>query len=441
LELPQEFVERMKEQLKEEAPAFFDSYQKQPFRGIRINPPKCTLENLKKSLPFSLLQTPFSPLSYYVPDDQKIGSFPMYHAGAFYSQEPSASSAVTALSPQPGERILDLCAAPGGKSTQIGALLNGKGLLWSNEVVSSRVSILLSNIERMGIRNAVISNCEPEHLCTSLPEFFDRVLVDAPCSGEGMFRRDPRAIEEWSPEHVKSCAVRQLAILESAQKALMPGGILVYSTCTFSEEENEGVIEAFLKNHSEFELVDSGIPGGRPALTKARRIYPMDGGEGHFAAKLKKSGEKIVKPLFSEPRPIKVPDFVQKFWEDTFTIPMFGVPASVGDQFLLLPKVPLPILRGLNVRRAGILLGKERKGRLEPEHALFMTLVPENLQRCLMLSHDSPELKAFLRGEQILASDQHPGYAAVAVDSVITGFGKCSGGFLKNHYPKGLRVH
>ena len=441
MELPQAFVERMKEQLKEESSAFFDSYQKPPFRGIRINPPKCTLENLKKSLPFSLVQTPFSPLSYYVPDDQKIGSFPMYHAGAFYSQEPSASSAVTALSPQPGERILDLCAAPGGKSTQIGALLNGKGLLWSNEVVSSRVSILLSNIERMGIRNAVISNCEPEHLCTSLPEFFDRVLVDAPCSGEGMFRRDPRAIEEWSPEHVKSCAGRQLAILESAQKALMPGGVLVYSTCTFSEEENEGVIEAFLKNHPDFELVDSGISGGRPALAKARRIYPMDGGEGHFAAKLKKSGEKTLGSLFSEPKPIKVPDFVKKFWEDTFTIPMFGIPASIGDQFLLLPKVPLPILRGLNVRRAGILLGKERKGRLEPEHALFMTLVPQNLQHCLMLSHDSPELKAFLRGEQILVSDEFSGYAAVAVDGVITGFGKCSGGFLKNHYPKGLRVH
>ncbi len=441
MELPQAFVERMREQLKEEAPAFFDSYQKPPFRGIRINPLKCTLENLKKSLPFSLVQTPFSPLSYYVTDDQKIGSFPMHHAGAFYSQEPSASSAVTALSPQPGERILDLCAAPGGKSTQIGALLNGKGLLWSNEVVPSRVSILLSNIERMGIRNAVISNCEPEHLCTSLPEFFDRVLVDAPCSGEGMFRRDSRAIEEWSPEHVKSCAVRQLAILESAQKALTPGGILVYSTCTFSQEENEGVIQAFLKNHSEFELIDSGISGGRPALTKARRIYPMDGGEGHFAAKLKKSGEKTVEPVFSESKPIKVPDFVQKFWKDTFTIPMFGILASIGDQFLLLPKVPLPILRGLNVRRAGILLGRERKGRLEPEHALFMTLAPGNLQHCLMLSHDSPELKAFLRGEQILASDKLPGYAAVAVDGVITGFGKCSGGFLKNHYPKGLRIH
>lgn len=243
--LPQAFLSRMQTMLGEEYPQFVAAYQQPHFRGVRLNPLKCDRETLEAAMG-SLQPSPFSPLCFYT-ETEKVGSFPLHHAGAFYSQEPSASSAVTVLAPQPGEKVLDLCAAPGGKSTQIAACLMGQGLLWSNEIVKNRAQILLSNMERMGVKNAVVSSCHPETLCSRLAGFFDKVLVDAPCSGEGMFRRDEQAVEEWSPEHVTACADRQLAILHSAKQAVREGGVLVYSTCTFSPEENEGVIRRFLE--------------------------------------------------------------------------------------------------------------------------------------------------------------------------------------------------
>ena len=214
--------------------AFRAEYEKPHRRGIRLNTLKCDAQTLAETLPFPLVPSPFSPLSYYAPADARMAAYPLYHAGAFYSQEPSASSAVTLLDPQPGERVLDLCAAPGGKSTQIAALTQDRGLLWSNEVVRSRASVLASNLERMGVKNAVVSSVYPDVLAEKLAGYFDRVLVDAPCSGEGMFRRDPAAVQEWSPAHVETCAVRQLAILKSAARCVRAGGVLVYSTCTFS---------------------------------------------------------------------------------------------------------------------------------------------------------------------------------------------------------------
>ena len=243
--LPEAFAHRMKEMLGEEFPAFLAAYEQPHLKGVRVNPLKCAPETLQKAMS-GLRPSPFSPLCFYS-ETEKVGTLPLHHAGAFYSQEPSASSAVTVLDPQPGERVLDLCAAPGGKSTQIAACLMGEGLLWSNEIVRSRASILLSNMERMGVKNGVVSSCHPETLCSRLAGFFDKVLVDAPCSGEGMFRRDPQAVAEWSPEHVRACADRQLAILHSAKQAVREGGVLVYSTCTFSPEENEGVIRRFLE--------------------------------------------------------------------------------------------------------------------------------------------------------------------------------------------------
>ena len=224
--LPEAFAHRMKEMLGEEFPAFLAAYEQPYLKGVRINPLKCAPETLLKAMG-GLRPSPFSPLCFYS-ETEKVGALPLHHAGAFYSQEPSASSAVTVLDPQPGERVLDLCAAPGGKSTQIAACLMGEGLLWSNEIVRSRASILLSNMERMGVKNGVVSSCHPETLCSRLAGFFDKVLVDAPCSGEGMFRRDPQAVAEWSPEHVRACADRQLAILHSAKQAVREGGVLVY---------------------------------------------------------------------------------------------------------------------------------------------------------------------------------------------------------------------
>lgn len=443
MELPKEFTYRMKKMLGAEYSAFEECQMKPHFRGIRRNSLKCGTETLCRGLGITWEPVPFSPLCSYLPVEyEKIGSHPLHHAGAFYVQEPSASSAVTALDPQPGEKILDLCAAPGGKSTQIAALLAGKGLLWSNEIVRNRATILLSNIERMGIRNAVVSSCHPELLCGTLEGYFDRVLVDAPCSGEGMFRRDPQAIAEWSPEHVEACAARQIAILKSAAQAVRKGGVLVYSTCTFSMEENEGVLSAFLKD-SDFELEEIASCFGRPAygdFSKARRIFPMDGGEGHFVARLRRrSGNSSGRVLFGGG--IKKTEACRQgdeLYRSIFKGECPGEIAQVGDRLLILPE-DLPPLSGLGVLRAGVLLGEVKKGRIEPEHAVFTASLAEEFLRCMDYLHDSPEIAAFLRGEELDCEEK--GYVGVCVDGVSVGFGKASGGRLKNRYPKGLRNH
>lgn len=441
--LPPEFQDRMKKLLKEDYEAFLQCYREPyHYRGLRVNPLKCGIRTLAAALPFALTPAPFSAQSYYIPPEtEHLGTLPMHHAGAFYAQEPSAASAVTVLDPRPGERILDLCAAPGGKSTQIAALLNGEGLLWSNEVVRGRANILLSNLERCGVANAVVSSCRPDVLCGALSGYFDRVLVDAPCSGEGMFRRDEQAALDWSPEHVESCAVRQLAILESAAGAVRENGRMVYSTCTFSPEENEGVVEQFLSRHSDFVLEDCGVAFGRPAaLPQARRIYPTDGGEGHFVATLRR-----LSPNPADVRPYCLkrkdkPDAAEELYRAVFREKAAGLIEQIGESFLLLPK-QLPELKNLGVLRAGVLLGKQEKNRIEPAHALFMAAKPGQLNTAVDFSHDSGEIAAFLRGEELEVDAGLQGYAGVSVDGVTTGFGKCSRGRLKNHYPKGLRNH
>ncbi len=438
--LPQEFKNRMKIMLDGEYNNFIDCYQQPHYRGIRLNTLKCDERTLKAALPFSITPAPFSPLSYYISADaEKIGSLPMHHAGAFYSQEPSAASAVTALNPRPGETVLDLCAAPGGKSTQIASLLQGQGLLWSNELIKSRANILLSNLERIGVQNAVVSSCHPEILCTALSGYFDKVLVDAPCSGEGMFRRDEQAVQDWSAGHVAACATRQLAILQSAANALKENGTLVYSTCTFSMEENEGVISAFLKYHSDFELVDCGQNFGRPAfLPKARRIFPMDGGEGHFVAVLKRLSPNNEYPQPYSPRASSMHDMAEDLYHQLFQIELNHTIEQFGNYFLLLPKT-LPYLKGLGVIRAGVLLGEAKTNRIEPAHAAFMSSKPEELNCLVELSNDSKQIFDFLRGEEIEIQGGVKGFAGVSVNGVVTGFGKGSNGRLKNHYPKGLR--
>lgn len=439
--LPREFLSRMERLLGKEFPAFEAGCGLPPFRGVHLNTLKCDFQTLCLAFAFTPPPAPFSPLEYYLPQDaEKVGLMPLHHAGAFYVQEPSASSAVTALDPQPGEKILDLCAAPGGKSTQIGALLGGRGLLWSNEVVRSRADVLLSNLERMGIANAVVSCCQPEKLCRALSGWFDRVLVDAPCSGEGMFRKSEEAVRAWSPEHVASCAARQLSILQSASFAVKENGILVYSTCTFSEEENEGVVSAFLKAREDFELADSGLAFGRPALLpQARRVFPMDGGEGHFVAVLRRTSANPSTAEEYVPATGRNSGMAEELYRQIFRSgPVRRIEERNGF-FSLLPDI-LPSLDGLNVLRAGVPLGRLRPGRVEPEHALFMASTPQELNCCVDFPGDSAEIRAFLRGEELaVESDGMQGYAGVSVEGVTVGFGKCSGGRLKNKYPKGLR--
>ena len=297
--LPQDFQIRMKKLLQDEYQDFLKTYEKKRLYGLRLNLLKTSRENFLEQMPFALTEILWTPDGFYYEEESQPGKHIFHEAGAYYIQEPSAMAVVEVLAPKPGEKILDLCAAPGGKSTQIAGKMSGEGLLVSNEIVPSRAKILSQNIERMGIANAVVCNETPERLAERFPLFFDRILVDAPCSGEGMFRKEETAIHEWSPENVKMCAKRQCSILEQAACMLRPGGTLVYSTCTFSPEENEGVISMFLREHDDFAIEESALerffaPGRadwveNPAdsLVHTMRLWPHKiAGEGHFIAKL-----------------------------------------------------------------------------------------------------------------------------------------------------------
>lgn len=437
----EKFLLRMKSLLGDEYEEFLKYYEGDNFRGLRVNTLKCTSDKLKELIDFELNNTPFCSQGYYIPKEvNSLGNSPLHHAGAFYIQEPSATSAVEMLDVEEGDCVLDLCAAPGGKSTQIAAKLNNTGLLWSNEIVKSRSNILLSNIERMGISNAVVSNCYPEILCEGLAEQFDKVLVDAPCSGEGMFRKNSEAQTEWSEEHVNSCAERQLLILNSAKKALKSGGVLVYSTCTFSYEENEGVITRFLADNPDFEIEDADVKFGRPVLGYARRILPMDGGEGHFAAKLRKKGN-LYKSNVTNVSPNKIDNEIFDFYDTIFKDRPFGNNISiVKDKIIILPEKYNSNVNGLSVLRAGVVLGEFVKKRIEPHHSVFMAAKKESCVNAVDFDVNSSEIKAFLHGEEISVPNNIKGYTVVCVNGITTGFGKASNGRLKNKYPKGLRI-
>ena len=428
---------------------FIASYDNPHFKGVRVNTLKCSEEKF-----LSLMKegekwekTPFSPCGFYVDGSSDFsGNHPLHHSGAVYFQEPSAMSAVTLLSPKEGDFVLDLCAAPGGKSTQIAAELKGKGLIWSNEIVKNRANILLGNMERCGVKNTVVSSANPEFLCENLSGVFDKILVDAPCSGEGMFRRDENAFKEWSVEHTRSCALRQRKILDSAKLALRAGGELVYSTCTFAKEENEDVISDFLSDNPDFELVECNESFGRKGLGGiGTRIYPMDGGEGHFAAKLRKKGEsgqsfgRAFSAAALTPKN-KIPSLVTDFLKDVFKDTSgYENLLMLGDNVYALPD-NCPEIKGNSVIRAGVFVGTVKKNFFEPAHALFMSADINNLNKVLDLPLSDSRLSAFLRGEEISAEGDFKGFTAVAAEGIITGFGKVSGGRLKNKYPKGLRT-
>ena len=265
--LPLDYIKEIQDIFGADTESYQQLMTQPPYKGLCVNRLKAQPETLLTQLPFATEKSPFYRDGFYITGNADgIGKHPCHQAGAFYVQEPSATSAVTLLDVQSGDTVLDLCAAPGGKSAQIASCLHGTGLLWSNEIVRNRAQILLSNFERMGAREGVVSSCYPETLCERLGGFFDKVLVDAPCSGEGMFRKDPDAVTHWSPEHVSSCAARQSGILDDAAACVKPGGVLVYSTCTFSIEENEQNVISFLKRHPEFIAEPISAEGGRPGI-------------------------------------------------------------------------------------------------------------------------------------------------------------------------------
>lgn len=458
MQLPQGFIERMKLLLGDEWTAFLAAYDAPLRRGLRVNTAKIAADEFCALFPLPLTPSPFAADAFYLDALHKAGSDPLHHAGAYYMQEPSATSAVTVLAPKPHEKILDLCAAPGGKSTQILASIGDSGLLWSNEYVPTRARILEQNLERCGSRRQVISNNDTAKLCGALTDFFDAVLVDAPCSGEGMFRKEPQALTEWSLDNIRLCAARQSEILHNASRSVRPGGRIVYSTCTFAPEENEAVIARFLNDHPNFSLVPITVPWGAPAfdfdrirefsdvdtctadLTGCRRIFPQHGGEGHFIALLQRAEDAPANPPRAYMPPTKDANRVAalELYTECFITPPIGEFVTFGDCVRLLPP-DLPDLAGLNILSAGICVAEVCKNRLEPCHSAFLATDLADCRRAVSLELDDPRLTAFLHGEE-LTLEGEKGWTAVGIGNLPVGFGKCAGGRLKNRYPKGLRL-
>ena len=450
--LPQEFKDRMKKMLGKEYAAFEASYEKERYQALRINTLKAGGDILP-GMPFSLTPVPWAENGYYYTAGDFPGKHPYHDAGLYYIQEPSAMAPAEYLDAAPGDRILDLCAAPGGKSTQIAAKMKGKGILISNEIHPARAKILSENIERMGIGNAIVTNETPQRLAEVFAGYFDKILVDAPCSGEGMFRKNEAAYEEWSIENINICAARQDEILACAAKMLRSGGKLVYSTCTFAPEENEGSISRFLKKFPEFEILpakkEKGMTGGKSGWTKDAaehiedtvRLFPHKlRGEGHFFALLqKKSAGGCYKPIGSTVSGI--PEKNCRAWLDfcseNLKIKLEGAYCTFGEQLYLLPE-QAPSFAGLRVLRPGLHLGTNKKNRFEPSHALALFLKKEDVCRSQDFPADSSQTAAYLNGQAVPAEGEK-GWHLITADGYSIGWGKRSGGMMKNHYPKGLR--
>ena len=427
--LPELFLERMKAQLGEEYPAFLESLERPRAVALRYNP----LKGEQPKLPFVLEQVPWEPRGYYYDPEARPGLHPYHEAGVYYLQEASAMAPVTLLDPQPGEWVCDLCAAPGGKSTQIAGRMGGKGFLLCNEYNPKRARILSRNIERMGIANALVTNEHPANLAKRLAGTFDRVLIDAPCSGEGMFRKEEAAVTDWSPETVQMCAVRQREILHSGAQLVRPGGRLVYSTCTFAPEENEQTVAAFLKEHPDFVAEQVAAPWFAPGENGSHRMWPHKLlGEGHFAAVLRRTGDdrQEVAEQPGEKLPGEWLDFAKNLG---IRLPE-GKAMFFGQNLFWIPE-GMPLLRGLKVERPGLELGTVKKGRFEPAHALALWL--KDCSCSQSLGAGSRELEDYMSGNVVFSEKR--GWCLIQVDGFSLGWGKGDGMVLKNHYPKGLR--
>ena len=425
--LPAAFLDRMKTQLGEEYAAYLESLERPRAIALRINP--------RKSMPLSFVTepVPWEPTGYYYDPQTRPGLHPYHEAGVYYLQEASAMSAVALLDPKPGERICDLCAAPGGKATQIAGRMAGEGFLLCNEWSPKRAKILSRNVERMGVVNALVTNEHPQTLAEKYPACFDRVLIDAPCSGEGMFRKEEAAVTDWSPETVEMCARRQAEILDSGAILVRPGGRLVYSTCTFAPEENEQTVLRFLERHPEFAPEVMEAPWFTPAGTGMFRLWPHKlRGEGHFAAVLRKADGEAEAPVADKGE--KLP----KQWEDfaremEITLPA-GKAVLFGQSLYWAPN-EMPSLKGVKALRPGLELGQVKKDRFEPAHGLALWL--KNAKRMQDYPALGDEARAYLHGEVVRSEQQ--GWCLVTLDGCSIGWGKGDGKVLKNHYPKGLR--
>ena len=427
--LPEAFLCRIQQQLGEEYEDFLKSLERPRAVALRFNP----LKGETPDMDFTGDPVPWEPQGHYYDPQSRPGLHIYHEAGVYYLQEASAMAPVALLDPQPGERVCDLCAAPGGKTTQIAGRMGGEGFLLCNEINPKRAKILSRNIERMAVSNALVTNEHPANLAQRFAGFFDRVLVDAPCSGEGMFRKEEAAVTDWSQETVEMCARRQAEILHSAAQMVRPGGRLVYSTCTFAPEEDEWAVAAFLESHPDFQPEIIETPWFVPGENGSHRMWPHKLlGEGHFAAVLKRiEGEETETPV---PAGEKLPKEWTSFAKELEIRLPEGKAVSFGQNLYWAP-VDMPDIRRLKVMRPGLELGTVKKDRFEPAHALALWM-----KECKTVQDyppESDEMKEYLHGNVI--PSEKKGWCLVTAGGYSIGWGKGDGRVLKNHYPKGLR--
>ncbi|MDO4338266.1 MAG: RsmB/NOP family class I SAM-dependent RNA methyltransferase [Eubacteriales bacterium] len=462
VKLPEAFCSRMETMLGQDYQPFIESYTKARTFGLRVNTSKISCEEFEKIVPFPVKRIPWTENGYFYEEDSRPARCPYYQAGLYYLQEPSAMTPASRLPISPGEYVLDLCAAPGGKATALGAELKGQGLLVANDISTSRARALLRNLELFGIPNVFVANETPAKLAKTFPEFFHKIILDAPCSGEGMFRKEEALARDWSPEKSAELAKIQKELLMQAVHMLRPGGMLLYSTCTFAPAEDEEAISFLLENRPDMQLLSlpgyEGFSQGIPAwgnnderLKHCVRIFPhrMDG-EGHFLALLQKDG-----CVLSESRPVRTrPDANTHKWLDAFfqeigLHSLGGLPfdwnrvETRGEKVYYLPPVNTNF-RGLTFLRNGLYLGDLKKNRFEPSQPLALAIRKGEAEAVISLPVSDERLTRYLKGETLTIEQDEAahkkGWHLLCVDGYPLGFGKLVNQTFKNKYPAGWRI-
>lgn len=457
MDFPVSFTERMKEILQDEYEDFLKGYDRTRHYGLRVNRTKLTAEQFEKMCMYDLLPVPWIDNAFEYEDHVSPAKHPYYFAGMYYLQEPSAMTPANLLPVEAGDRVLDLCAAPGGKATELGAKLNHTGLLVANDISNSRAKALLKNIELFGIPNVLVTSEPPEKLSEKFPAFFDKILIDAPCSGEGMFRKNPGMMKDWETYGPKHYSELQRSIVPHAIRMLKPGGMLLYSTCTFSPEENEGTVQYMLELDPDLEVMEipnryEGFAPGRPklihngsdSLKNCVRIWPHKmNGEGHFIALLHKKEKEEAALKKEKPRKEKpLPALLEDFMKDC-TYPVNGNDIEIQEDRVYLMPDGIKGIKGLRFLRSGLLLGTLTKDRFEPSQAFAMVLKKEQYKAVIDLSALDHRVIRYLKGETIEVDDlplkRQKGWQLVCVDGYPLGWGKLVNGSLRNKYLPGWR--
>ena len=457
MDFPISFTEKMKAILQDEYEDFLKGYDRTRHYGLRVNRTKLTAEQFERMCTYDLDPVPWIDNAFEYEDSISPAKHPYYFAGMYYLQEPSAMTPANLLPVEPGDRVLDICAAPGGKATELGAKLNHTGLLVANDISNSRAKALLKNVELFGIPNVLVTSEPPEKLAEKFPAFFDKILIDAPCSGEGMFRKNPGMMKDWETYGPKHYSELQRSIVPHAIRMLKPGGMLLYSTCTFSPEENEGTVKFMLDLDPDLEIVEienryEGFAPGRPELIedgiedlkKTVRIWPHKmNGEGHFIALLRKKDCGEVTSKKEKPRKEKaLPALLEDFMKDC-SYPVNGSDIEIQEDRVYLMPEGIKGIKGLRFLRSGLLLGTLTKDRFEPSQAFAMVLKKEQYKAVIDLSSMDHRVIRYLKGETIDVDDlplkRQKGWQLVCVDGYPLGWGKLVNGSLRNKYLPGWR--